>query len=228
MIVIIGGMFRSGSTFSFNIARELLEAKALTATSLRAPHESTADIPEDCRHLVVKTHAPDEPSRKLIELGAIKCICTFRSPEEAITSWMHTFGFSLDESIKSFREWVNWHQQLSSLTLNISHDQIEKHPLLCILRIQHFLFGRIHLAEALRLKRKYNKQTIKNKYRSLPEDDDTQNIGFSHYDKKTYFHRRHISENKVDCTDENREIIRSAFSDSIDIEGRYRPNPEKR
>ena len=227
MIIIVGGMFRSGSTFSFNIVRELLEAKAPTLSSLKTPHESITELAAGCKHLVVKTHTPDEPSKRMIELGAIKCICTFRSPEDAITSWMNTFGFSLDESIQSFREWINWHQQLSQLTLNINYSQIENHPLLCILRIQYFLFGRMNLFEALRLNKKYNKQAIKSKYKELPEGNDTQNIGFSHYDKQTYFHRRHISENTTACTEENRSIIRLAFSDLIDTQGRYIPIPKK-
>ena len=43
------------------------------------------------------------------------------------------------------------------------------------------------------LEDKYNRSSLKAKYDALINDEDTIDIGFSYYDKETFFHRRHIS-----------------------------------
>ena len=45
----------------------------------------------------------------------------------------------------------------------------------------------------IRLDAKYDKTVLKSRLDELRDDTNTTNIGFSYYDKETFFHRRHIS-----------------------------------
>ncbi len=111
MIVFVAGMPRSGSTFTFNIVRGLLEARGRLH---QIPVESVLSAVEDAGsadHLVFKGHAADEITIKLAKLSALKVICSTRKPEDAIASWMATFGFSIEESIAALNRWMVMYQE---------------------------------------------------------------------------------------------------------------------
>ena len=139
MIVAIAGMYRSGSTFSFNIAREILgntgDVIAVSDNSLPPGFAGNAG------HLVMKTHAPDSQLTALIAGQAISCICTYRKPEDAVASWVRTFGGTPEAGVAIVESWLAWHVQVSDRVLNISYEQIESDPLGVIGRIQRYLTG---------------------------------------------------------------------------------------
>ena len=178
-------------------------------------------------HLIIKSHGPDSVLTALINKGATPCICTYRKPEDAIVSWMNTFGVALDDATRDlFRAWMIWHRALVFPVLNIDYEHIERRPLQAIHQIQKYLLGKIDAKEALRLRAKYDKARLKKQYEQLPESSNTQNIGFSYYDKETFFHRRHIS-----SLDEIAAVnalapgqvahIRQEFGDLVDKNGNY-------
>jgi hypothetical protein len=130
MIVIIVGMYRSGSTFTLNIAREILEGAVdvLSANSVTAAELVRAQE----RHLVVKSHLPNDALVEMINSGQAVCIRTHRKPEEAVASWMDTFGYSFDDSIKEIRSWLQQHHAVHCDALNIPYEMIEDRPLKAI------------------------------------------------------------------------------------------------
>jgi hypothetical protein len=84
--VLIAGMPRSGSTFSFNVVREALQARG---TIYREPTDDilgAVDRSEGAQHALAKAHAFDAPSLKLERTGAIRIITTIRRIEDAIPS----------------------------------------------------------------------------------------------------------------------------------------------
>ncbi|HVA39059.1 MAG TPA: hypothetical protein VNF49_00220 [Candidatus Binataceae bacterium] len=87
MIVFIGGMQRSGSTFSFNVVREILRRhggvyQETTPHVLGAVEQAVAKAPQ-AKHVIVKAHSIDEPSLAALRLGGIRAIRTVRRPEDA-------------------------------------------------------------------------------------------------------------------------------------------------
>jgi hypothetical protein len=101
MIVLFTGMFRSGSTWAYNVARVLLLARSpavfgeyrddiAAALAVRAGQ---------VEHHLIKTHRPDLAGRALIGDGRCRTICTYRAPLECIASNIETFGASLEETL---------------------------------------------------------------------------------------------------------------------------------
>lgn len=231
MIVILGGMQRSGSTFSFNITREILSecggVSVMAENSLDPKLQSENSTP----HLIVKTHHPEPLITDLIKKGKLLCICTFRKPEDAVASWMRTFNSDLETSIAEIGGWLDWYRGISNYALCIDFTTIDRFPLIAILKIQRYLLGSIKLIDAIKLWFKYDKKRLKRQYDALEENPGTKNIGYSYYDKETFFHRRHINSVKsrpaqIDLTPEQILLIREHLKDSVDSAGNCRVEKE--
>jgi hypothetical protein len=193
MIVIVGGMIRSGSTFSFNIVRELLMLSGPVESDSANSIDGAVLARQSDRHFVLKTHAPDGNVFDHIRSGRLPCICTIRKPEEAVLSWVRTFGFPLEDGIESVRNWLSWHKSVADRVLTIDHDVIDQQPRYAITRIVEFLQCKSDGALIDALEARYEKGALKRKYDALPMSEGTVDLGFSYYDRETFFHRRHIS-----------------------------------
>jgi hypothetical protein len=230
MIVVIAGMYRSGSTFSFNIAREILvgDVDVVAANSVSEDDLTRAEG----RNLVVKAHLPDHVLVAKIAAKTALCICTYRKPEDAVASWMDTFGFTFDESLGAIRGWLAWHQPAQLPMLNIAYDTIEDQPLDAVLMIQRYLTGHVDHGVAQALVSKYSKARVKEKYDALVNGADSINIGFSHYDPATFFHRRHVSsveKRQVSKTLNAEQLlrVRTELANYVDANGEYCPTKDR-
>ena len=224
MIVAIAGMPRSASTFSFNIARELLGATG----SVAAISDNTLNpkLAEDTAHLIIKTHNPDQPLMEQIAGKKIPCLCTYRKPEDAIASWVRVFGGTVESATIIMESWLEWHVKIHDKVLNLSYEQIETNQLDTIIRIQIYLTGCKDLSQAEKLNETYQKSALKDRIDALQKSDDTTDIGFSYYDNKTFFHRRHISSiRSIAAEDEfspsQISTIRNQLIEYIDGNGNY-------
>lgn len=231
MIVLVAGMYRSGSTFSFNVVRELLAARG-GVLGHAVDSLGPALFSPDHAHLILKSHAPDEFCTELVRLGAIRCVCTYRKPEDSIASWMRAFDFGLDDSIHRLRSWLVWHQRMAPYCLNVEYEQLDSRPFLAVLRVQHWLLGRYAPIAAWRLRCRYDKRRLKHEYDELENSGDVSDIGFSYYDRETFFHRRHISSVRSAVagdllTKPDVQRIRDELASYVDADGRYRPAGDK-
>jgi len=225
MIVIIAGMQRSGSTFTFNVVRELLSARESTA--IRTTDSLTEALlkSEGKVNLITKTHSPDDLTNQLLQKGSLKCICTLRKPEDAIASWINTFGFSFDDAITTYKKWFIWHHTASKYTLNIEFDEVNKYPLVAIWKISNYLLKTCNIIELVRIWWKFRKKAVYSMTKELTNDPvTTTDIGLSNYDKNTFFHRRHISslETRPATTYLNQDqirYIRSELCNFVDENG---------
>lgn len=227
MIAVIAGMQRSGSTFSFNVARELLAARGGVSAFSTNSIEEALCAPGSGSNLIIKTHAPDRLTNLLLEKNALPCICTIRKPEDAVASWARTFGFSLEESVETYKEWLAWHRRMSGHVLNIGYDEIERMPLLAILKVGRYLIRDMEHHEAIRIWWRYRKSAVYKKTRALQRDAHAvADIGFSYYDKETFFHRRHVSSlEKIPVSEtltrEQIAFVRRELREHVDAAGNY-------
>lgn len=191
MIVLVAGMYRSGSTFAFNIAREMLAANVRTMSANGLTHDdiSWAEVND----VLIKSHNADENLICLVRDGRAKCIITYRRPDEAVASWMETFGATFDDAASTVQAWLEWHRGLKAPALYIPYELIEKRPRRAILSIQRYLNLKIDRSRVARLAASYSKAAVKAKCDALTEGEETINIGFSYYDRSTFFHRKHVS-----------------------------------
>lgn len=227
MIAIIAGMQRSGSTFSFNVARELLEARGGVSVFSTNAFDEALDASMGSNHLIIKTHAPDHFTNLLLKKNALPCICTIRKPEDAIASLMRTFEFSLEESVAAYKTWLAWHRQMSKHVLNIDYDEIEKTPLLAVLKIGRYLLRDMKINEVIQIWWQFRKSAVYKKTQALQRDaHEIADIGFSYYDKTTFFHRRHVSSLETTSaheflTQQQIAFVRQELKEYVDVAGNY-------
>jgi len=227
MIVIIAGMQRSGSTFIFNVARKLLEASGGVTVITTNNMEEALSKKDRNRNLLIKTHSPDFLMDNLLKNNAIICICSIRKPEDAIASWMRTFGFSFESSVLTIKKWLIWHATMSKYALNINFKEIERTPILTVFRISQYLVHKIEIFKALSIFWQFKKSSVYKKTRKMKKDDSgIVDIGFSYYNELTFFHRRHIfslknKSAKDTLSDDQIENIRKELEDFIDTSGNY-------
>ncbi|MED5619490.1 sulfotransferase family protein [Ideonella sp. BN130291] len=191
MIVIVAGMPRSGSTFSFNVVREILQSLGSTAWASDNRMPPLGRLTASA-HFVLKSHHPDEEIRSMIADGRAKAICTHRKPEDAIASWSQTFGFSLAESIETVASWIAWHSELAGRMLNLPYEQVEGDPAAAIDRIAAWLGVEWSVERRSELLAKYDKRAVFERVSRMEKDESTVDLGFSYYDPESFFHRRHV------------------------------------
>ncbi|MGF6530556.1 hypothetical protein P3T20_001330 [Paraburkholderia sp. GAS206C] len=192
MIVLIAGMQRSGSTFSFNIVREVLLARG--AVHQEATNQVVEQLTADCDHLLIKSHEPDDLALRLVAHGAVRVVCTMRRPEDAAASWITTFGFPEDQAIATIKAWLRTYEKIKPFALTVPYDLLEKHPVVAAHRIGRYISPDVGWREAYRIARRYSKENIKKRTDALDRaSSDVVDVNFSWYDRETFFHRRHVS-----------------------------------
>lgn len=227
MIAIIAGMQRSGSTFSFNVVRELLKARGGVSVFSTNAFDEALDASMNSNNLIIKTHAPDHFTNLLLKKNALPCICTIRKPEDAIASWIRTFEFSLEESVETYKTWLAWHRQMSNHVLNIDYHEIERTPLLAVLKIGRYLIRDMKISEVIQIWGQFRKSAVYKKTQKLQRDTlEIADIGFSYYDKTTFFHRRHVSSLETMSaheflTQQQIAFVRQELKEYVDVAGNY-------
>lgn len=196
MIVCVLGMQRSGSTFSFNVVRDTLlrrgslyqEATIDLGGALARAESIGAD------HLLLKAHAANDLLLRLIKLGAVRAVCTVRRPDDAIASWMVTFGFRLEESIEAMRNWLALYSRIRTMAVVIPYDEVDLHPIAASWKIARAVDPFVSPLEVIRVARRYSKAAVKTSAEKINVDDaGVKDVGFSYYDESSFFHRRHVN-----------------------------------
>jgi hypothetical protein len=103
MLVICNGMPRSASTWSFNVAVELLATEG-AAISLHTGYSNEPDaflaaIPPEATNVVLKCHAFTPTIADLSKTGAARVIYTIRNIADATVSFIALFRVDFDHAI---------------------------------------------------------------------------------------------------------------------------------
>jgi hypothetical protein len=190
MIVFVAGMQRSGSTFVFNIARELL------SRSGRVYAEPSISIPDvlirssGADHIILKSHIADDLLLSLTRHGAVKTVCTYRCVEDSVASLMDVFGYSLANSIARIRSWVRMYRHIRGFALNVPYEALRCDPVSVANRVSKNLGC---ADDATALAQKYSRERVFAASHMMDESSQhVVNMGSSVYHKVTYFHRRHV------------------------------------
>ena len=98
IVVTCTGMPRSGSTWSYNVARRLLEharGSENVAAQYREGMEGDQAVQEAIgaeKHQIIKLHYPQRHTMNAIRDGRVRNICTTRDPMMAVASFREMFG----------------------------------------------------------------------------------------------------------------------------------------
>jgi hypothetical protein len=107
-IAICLGLYSSGSTWVFNVIRQIWQAEAKAGAFRSLYLDSEMDLPLDifdASYIALKTHKPpDLPTDSLMRLVAIcrgPVIVSIRDPRDAVASLMQRFGMPFDRALDS-------------------------------------------------------------------------------------------------------------------------------
>jgi hypothetical protein len=132
MIVLLTGMFRSGSTWAFNVAKALLSLKTRTVAGdyRNDIGAALAALDWNFEHYLIKTHMPDRIGHMLIRHRMATTVCTHRDPLECIASSMEVFGSGFEETVALARGALAFLevQSKESGILFMAHDAITAEP----------------------------------------------------------------------------------------------------
>ena len=194
MLVFVAGMQRSGSTFSFNIARDILSARGGVYQEACGDALAVLSRAGNAKHVLLKAHFADPTTIALARYGAVRTIITVRRIQDAAASWIETFGFSEAQTIEQLGAWLTLYAQLRDQALIVPYRELDRRPWRTAWRIGRFLAADVTALEALKIARRHRKAAVKRRSDALDLDQQSvQDIGFSYYDHATFFHRRHVS-----------------------------------
>jgi hypothetical protein len=164
MIVLLTGMFRSGSTWAFNVAKALLtcETRAILGVYDNEIGAAIARLPEKIDHFLIKTHMPDRVGHMLIKHRMAPTICTYRDPLDCIVSSMEVFGSRFEDTVALA------HGALALLELQtkiggilfVAHDAIAERPDQTVGRIAGYLGCKAGPTDIERIAVLFSKQNV--------------------------------------------------------------------
>lgn len=200
LVVLCSGMPRSGSTWSYNVCRLLLEA-VLRAESFECGyHEgSQADeylmrIQNSAKAHLVKLHYPGPTVIRWVNEGRVKNIFTIRHPLDALASFKEKFGDPVATAAKRLRRSLEagdvWRRESATLFVEFAEimgnarQQIRRIAAYLDFDVSDELVERIHQETCLETVRK-----ITQRMADTPQE--LVRAGNSLYDPRTQYHLGH-------------------------------------
>jgi hypothetical protein len=192
MIAFIASMQRSGSTFVFNIVRELLSGSGKAYAEPSRSIQEVLGRSAGADHVILKSHVPDDLLIGLARHGAIKVFSTYRRVEDAVASLMEVFGFNVENSIARIRAWFKMYRRIRVCSLNIPYEVLRYRPEWIANKIRTHL-GIATAADVAAITRKYSRERVFAACHLMRESDPgVINMGTSLYHRDTFLHRRHV------------------------------------
>ncbi len=208
MLLFIGGMPRSGSTYTFNIARQLLLGRGGVYQEASPDVNSCLSRRGSAEHVIVKGHSLSGAGIELITKGEMKAICTVRPLEDAVASWMQTFNGEFHSTTEVFREWYGLFRLIHPHSLVLDYEAVSRQPMLTAMEISKFLLGHRHPIESFQISRRFSKKRVLEHVRALRRDsEEVMDIEFSYFHRDTFYHRNHIRTHVTKLTDDQRQSL---------------------
>ena len=204
MIVLVNGMARSGSTWSFNVVLELLR-RTLPNQPIHAGFTENlaaylAGSPHEARHLVVKGHRSNPVGRTLAQTGAARVVFTVRDPWDATASSMRAFGVRFGEALGQMTmglEGLTLHYRQDN-ALVVPYPDIAERPVAAIQRIGKFLLGKQLDPDVVAAAAKETSfEQMREKVAAINRMSKRRLVharADMYYDAQTMLHRNHISD----------------------------------
>jgi Sulfotransferase domain len=143
MLVLCNGMPRSASTWSFNVALELLRRTG--AGSVHGDYDENAarflKSAPPVSHLILKSHLTDPVAVTLAQVGAASVIYTWRNVADAVVSFMRMFEVEFDRAYAVIAESLDLYRRhrRSGSALILSYRDITDDHLNSVRRVADFL-----------------------------------------------------------------------------------------
>jgi hypothetical protein len=198
-------MFRSGSTWSFNVAVKLLKSSDGSRRTFGLYDENPAVLRAGIRprssHLVVKSHSPDASALDFCRSGAAKAIYTWRNPYDVVASGLRMFHFSQGHAVNALRGALRlwgFHRRTKSAHI-VSYESIVTQPFVAIAEIGNYLGLAIGAGDLLRIANEMSFENVKRLSQGVDGLDPKRIIhkGGHAFDRETMLHQNHIRDGRT-------------------------------
>jgi hypothetical protein len=200
MQIICDGMQRSGSTWSFNVVKGLLQ-RCRPGEEIYGGYDENiagffASVPHTARHVVLKCHLLDPVGKAMARSGQAKIIYTWRNLPDALVSFFNMFGgdfehafLVLTASLVIYRFHVR-----GKNALMIGYDELMQQPREAIGRIAAHLGLEPDPAVMAQVAEEQSLEQVRRRVAQLDAVEDERLVRHENtaYDPETILHRRHI------------------------------------
>jgi hypothetical protein len=231
VLVLCTGMIRSGSTWSYNVARLLLArcAPRVIGGYADSPVPVFLQHGLDVDHCVLKCHEPDRAARALVKHRLCRTIYTYREPIDCLSSGA-AIGMPFDAMLKRLRASLELFQfQIETGGVHVIwYDDITGRPRDRVRTIADYLEldagDEIVDTVAEMLSHENVRQVIRNQRQSKRQ---VAGQGGLLWDAQTLFNEKHIRDNPADpaqtISATQRAAIAQALPEWTDAGGRLTP-----
>jgi len=166
-IVMVAGMPRTGSMWTYNIARQLIRQSGYTPWPVHIPPDPIPSFRLAIDHgvatrdiICIKVHARYEGS-----LPGLKIICNLRDARDALVSYMNFMHCSFEEAIEGFSdslELVDYYLDKTRFdVLDVRYEDIMHRPEEAITRIATFIGLPVSSEQAARIANDYSREKVR-------------------------------------------------------------------
>ncbi|MDH5766321.1 MAG: FkbM family methyltransferase [Gammaproteobacteria bacterium] len=236
--IFIIGMARSGSTWVYNVVKELLNSKKIGVVFGFVGEDAELDYFISSQGIqksahkpgLIKFHLLSTKAKELIKCGRAKAIYSKRDIRDVVVSRMDFENITFEEIISSgkLEAILSNHEQINKLSgiLSIEYEDIMSIPFKVMDLIQEYLDIKIDRIEAEKIIQDYSIESTKRIANSIANKQNILNK--LHYDSETLIHAGHIASGKPGryldkLSDEQLKIINSIANDYLVNEGYVDP-----
>lgn len=226
-------MWRSGSTWSFNVVKSIVQENDPNAT-IYADFANTKSLKkiiekktEQFDNIVLKCHNLDEFGKSLVRHNRVKVVYTYRNPMEAITSGMQVFNKKFKTGLtlvkKSF-ELLQFQKKYENVCL-IPYNEIMNDSFLTVKKLSKHFDINLDEEKLKKIDTNFQRKKVKELVNGiLKEVNNIDDIDNQFYNKINLFHRNHIREDDAlpweeYLTQEQKEEVRMTLKSYLDENG---------
>ena len=205
MVILCNGMVRSGSTWSFNVAMQLVKVCDPHRETFGFYDENPAVLSAAVRrrdsHLVIKSHKLDPSNHTLCREGAVKTIYTWRSPYDAVISCARMFGQPVEHYLPVLRDALRvWSfHRANGTACTISYESIRHQPQESIRQIAAYLGLRPDRWQVSQIGEATSIERVRSFCQHLDSLDESRVVRKNGliYDRRTLLHQNHVRDGRI-------------------------------
>ena len=195
MIVLLAGMPRSGSTFSFNVVRgfptggdDYRRTRARTFSAGASFERTEPDV---------RQSPADDSSNQVADVPTNDDHSPSRRGCDGLMG-QHFRGGPQPVLIEIMRRWLRMFRVLRNQALIVTYREIDSHPWLAAWRIARAVCPKVGPMEVLRIARRLDKTVVKRRVDQMQLGPGVHDGGWTYFDTQTSFHRRHSLRSRPD------------------------------
>jgi hypothetical protein len=229
VLILCGGMYRSGSTYQFNIASAIVELRGLGGRAVYSDYQSNPSryikslSDKSKSHLVLKCHDLPNEYGVFSKSHEIRCFSSFRDIYDVVASWqaMNRRRLTTKEGLQFARmavtSFAKWEQLSDGVVKIFSYDRMIAEPKMTCRLMGEFLGVELSDTEIDSIADKCSVASLKTRLDNATEKEITKHEKMA-WDSQTLVHLTHFNggtsgKGKNELHEELLIALKSEFTD---------------